>query len=133
MAIKKYDIFEENGIKLSNTNEDTADESSLYKESSSFLKSIFCSSAKTTMQFNFIIKTPLNEIRVFYITITKKRFENIYYGYDSTAFCIIRYSGELNIGSRYIMYGKLSKLKTYFLDCLETELIEYKKLCYMIL
>ena len=128
--MKKYNIFKEKNLELSKIKEESS--CSIYKESSTFLRSCRCPETPTKMQFNFLTCSQFNEVKIFFITITKKKFSNVYYGYDSTSFCLVRYGYELKPGQRYIIYGKLSKLKLYFIDCICAEEIVYKDLCYFL-
>lgn len=108
-------------------------QSSFYNESSTFLKSKRIPLPLTKIFFNFVLTSELNEIRVFFITIIKKKFSNVYYGYDSSSFCLLKCPRRLEKGERYLIYGKLTKNKLYFLECMKEEKINYKELCYMIL
>jgi len=125
--MKKYNVFEDKGIDVSRIRDETS--CSIFKESSSFLRGQVCSSARTRMGFSFIVRAPCDEVRAFFVVVTRRRFGSIFYGYDSTAFCIVRFRGELRAGVRYILYGRLSRLRTYFIDCLAAEQIDYRDLC----
>lgn len=126
----KYNIFKENDIELtkiynSNTN------ISFYNQKSSFIKQSETPPSK--IYFNFLISSSFNQVKIFYITIIKKKFPNIYYGFDSTAFCLLKYKNNLEQNKRYLIYGTLTKNKLYFIDCLKVEDVDYKRLCYMLL
>lgn len=110
-----------------------SESSSFYQERSSFLKSRKIQQAQMKIRFNFIVTSPLNEIRTFLITITKKKFPNVFYGYDSTSFLLVRCERDLKKSHRYLIYGKLSKNRFYFLECLKEEKVDYKSLCYMLI
>ena len=116
-----------------NTDESCSADSSFFQESSSFLKNIKLSQLHTRIRFNFLVTSSLGEIRVFLITIIKKKFPNIFYAYDSTSFCLLRSERNLKNKQRYLIYGKLSKNKFFFLDSLKEEDINYKELCYMLI
>ncbi|KAI4291493.1 hypothetical protein PAPHI01_0767 [Pancytospora philotis] len=127
----KYNILEDKDIEPSVQKEETS--CSLYKDASTFLRSGACSAAKTSLSFNFVALSPLDIVLPFFISITRQRFSNIYYGYDSTAFCIVRSTEPLEPGVRYIVYGKLSKGKRFFLDSMKATVVDYKELCYWLL
>ncbi|KAI5150521.1 hypothetical protein ENBRE01_1549 [Enteropsectra breve] len=106
---------------------------SAMNDSSTFLRSGFCKNPKTKMHFTFLTAVPYFQIIPLFITITHRKYTNLYYGYDSTAFCLVKSEDELQIRKRYIIYGKVSKSKTYFIESYGHEQIEYKKLCHMLL
>ncbi|KAM0679589.1 hypothetical protein GINT2_002218 [Glugoides intestinalis] len=108
-------------------------QSSFYREASTFLKSKYLPKPRTSVCYNFIGTSALNKVMVFFITVTKKRFPNIYYAYDSTSFCLVRSERALKSKQRYIIYGKLTKNRFFFLESLKEEEIDYKELCYMLL
>lgn len=108
-------------------------DSSFFQESSSFLKNLKLPQLNTRIQFNFLVSSSLGEIRIFLITIIKKKFPNIFYAFDSTSFCLLRTERNLKKHKRYLIYGRLSKNKFFFLDCLREEEINYKDLCYMLI
>lgn len=107
--------------------------SSFYDESSTFLRSKFLPKPSTRLFFNFILCSPQNQIRTFFITIIKKKFPNIFYAYDSSSFCLLKSTRNLQNGKRYLVYGKLTKNKYYFLESMKEEEIDYKELCYSLL
>lgn len=129
--MKKYNIMADKLAEISRLTEESS--CSMFKDTSSFLRGQVCQNARTRLHFNFITASAFNEIKIFYITITRKKYSNIYYGYDSTAFCLVRHEKELRVGVRYVAYGKLSKLKLYFIDCMEACEIEYRELCQFLL
>lgn len=115
----------------SNTPIDSS-QSSFYQEHSTFLKNRKTTHAHTRIRFNFLNTSPMSEIRTFLITIIRKKFPNIFYAFDSTSFCLLRSERDLKRNQRYLIYGKLSKNKFFFLESLKEEEINYKELCYMI-
>lgn len=115
------------------SNENSISESSFYQESSSFLKNIKLPALHTQIRFNFLIHSSLGEIRTFLITIIKKKFPNVFYAFDSTSFCLLRSERTLKRNQRYLVYGKLSKNRYFFLESLREEEINYKELCYMLI
>lgn len=127
----KYNILKDKKIELSEIENNTT--CSVFKDSSTFLRGDVCKSSKTSVSFNFLTQSLHGIVMPFFITITRKRFPNVYYGYDSTAFCIIRCEAPLKLGVRYTIYGKLSKIKMYFIDCMEATPVDYKELCYWLL
>lgn len=129
--MKKYNIFEDKSIELTKIGEDTS--CSLYKDTSSFLRSAVCRHARTRFAFCFLTTASPGEVRVFCITITRQRFTTIYYGHDATAFCLVRSAAALRVGARYIIYARLSKNRHYFVDCLEAAAMDYRELCYWLL
>lgn len=108
-------------------------QSSFCYESSTFLKSKNVPRPTPHVFFNFVISSPLNQIKLFFITVIRKKYSNVFYGYDSSSFCLLKCERNLKKGKRYMIYGKLSKNKLYFLECLKEEEIDYKELCYMLL
>lgn len=108
-------------------------ESSFYTEPSTLLKSKHLPRPHARLFFNFILTSPLNEVRTFFVTVVRKKFPSVFYAYDSSSFCLLRCSRRLRPGQRYIIYGKLAKNRLYFLECLKEEEVDYKELCYMLL
>lgn len=129
--MKKYNIYLEKGKNILQTEDETS--CSIFKDSSTFLRGYVCKNVKTKIDFNFINVSEHNTILGFFITIFKAKSQNIYYGFDSTAFCIVKSNKKLILNLRYLIYGKLSKKKYYFIDLLEAEPIYYKELCYWLL
>jgi len=107
-------------------------QSSIYNDSSTFLNSKRLPRPATHVFFNFVLSSPLNDIRLFFITVIRKKFPNVFYGYDSSSFCLLRCDRDLKKGKRYLIYGRLTKNRLYFLECLREEEIDYKELCYML-
>lgn len=128
-SLVKYNVFKENDIEMSIIN--NTSKISFYNERSTIIRQSGTPPSK--IHFNFLITSAFRQVKIFFITIVKKRFPNIYYGFDSTAFCLLKYSKRLVQNRRYIVYGTLSKNKLYFIDCLKADEIDYKKLCYMLL
>ncbi|ELA41013.1 uncharacterized protein VICG_01972 [Vittaforma corneae ATCC 50505] len=108
-------------------------QSSFYNESSTFLRSKHLPRPHTQIFFNFILASPLNEVRAFFITVIKKKYPNVFYAYDSSSFCLLKCNRNLKKGQRYVVYGKLTKNRLYFLESLKEEEVDYKELCYMLL
>lgn len=108
------------------------DLSSFYFEPSTFLRSKHLPKAPTKLTYNFILSSELNIVSIFFITVTMKKFPNVFYAYDSTSFCLLRSERNLKKGQRYIVYGKLTKRKFFFLESLKEIEIDYKELCYML-
>jgi hypothetical protein len=129
--MQPYNFFEDKGLSLSKISDETS--CSSMKESSTFLRGPLCRNAKTTHTFLFLVEAPLDTVSVFYVTVTRKKFENVYCGYDSTAFCLVRSTLPLVPGQRYVIYGRLSRIKTFFLDSLNAEPLRYLDLCYCLL
>lgn len=107
--------------------------SSFYEESSTFLKSNLLPKPSTRLFFNFILCSPFDQIRTFFITIIKKKFPTVFYAYDSSSFCLLKSERNLEKGRRYLIYGRLNKNKYYFLESIKEEEIDYKELCYSLL
>lgn len=126
--MKKYNIFAENKVELSKIQEESS--CSYYAESSTFLRSAKVPEPPTKHFFNFIEYSRHDIMLSFYVTISRKKFQNIYYGYDSTSFCLVRSTYPLAINRRYIIYGRLSKARLYFLDSTAVEELDYKAFCY---
>ena len=129
--MKYYNFFEEQQLSLSKITDETS--CSTLKEPSTFLNGPLCHRAKTTHTFSFILYAELNRIGVFYVTITHERFKNVFYGYDYTTFCIIHSNDRLILNKRYIIYGKVTKIKQYFIEALNTEPFIAKDMAYMLL
>lgn len=127
----KYNFFKEQNIEISKISDHKSFET--FQEPSTFLKDPACQNVLPHFDFNFIATTEHNVIKPFFITITAQRFSNVYYAYDSTAFCIVKYNKHLDKGKRYIIYGKVSKLNLYFVECLGADEICYKNLCYSLI
>jgi hypothetical protein len=129
MEQEKYNIFKENDLSIPRPDSSH----SFYSESSTFLRSKRCPEPQSRIGFNFITVSPLSEIRVFFVTVTRRKFPTVYYGFDSTAFCLLRYAGRLQKDRRYMIYGRLTKNKYYFIDCIDVKEIVYRDLCYLLL
>lgn len=123
----KYNFFKEHNLEIT----ETEMSHTFYNQRSSVLRK--STAPSTRVHFNFLVISPLKQVAIFYLTVIKKKFPNIYYGYDSTAFCLIKCNSLLESGKRYIIYGKLSKNKLFFVDCLSFEELDYRSLCYMLL
>lgn len=122
----KYNVFKEHDLELSKLTE--------LNITSSFIKEHEKDSNLPKRRiFSFIVSTQLNFKTTFTITIIKKKFPNIYYGYDSTAFCLIKSQFTLKNNKRYQIYGSLTKNKLFFLDAIKADLLDYKVLLYNIL
>lgn len=130
-AMKKYNIFEDKNIELSKLSDGSS--CSLYKDRSSFLQGVVCQNFPTRMSFSFIACCVYDEVRPFFVTITARKSRTVFYGHDSTASCIIRCEDSLRIGTRHILYGKLSKINSFFMDCLGAEALDYKVVCHWLL
>ncbi|KAK6089654.1 hypothetical protein P3W45_001420 [Vairimorpha bombi] len=130
--MKKFDIFTNLNLEVIYSQDVTRDISLAY-ESSTLLRSTKYATTKTKIFFNFIKYTPLNILKLFFITIVSKHSDNSYIGTDGSCRCIVKEASELIEGNRYEMYGKLSKEKYLVLKCVKVLKIDYKKLVYQLL
>jgi len=125
----KYNILKENNIELSKIDENGY---KTFQEPSMVLRNK-AGEPRTQIIMNFLASVELSTICGLFLTITRKKYKNVYYGYDSSAFCLIRTLEELVIDKEYHVYGRVMKRKFYFVDCIAVKEIDYREVCSMIL
>ncbi|ORD96347.1 hypothetical protein HERIO_1727 [Hepatospora eriocheir] len=80
-----------------------------------------------SLKLNLIRENISDEFLCYFITVTQKRSNRHYFGYDSSAFCIILTNDELEINERYSIYGKVRFKGVYFIESYYIEKIDYKE------
>ncbi|KAF9760987.1 hypothetical protein NGRA_2919 [Nosema granulosis] len=129
---KKFDIFEHLNIKTKPINTSNT-EISLALESSTVLKSTKYITRKTNLEINFLKYSPLDKVKLFFITVTKQLSRNKWSGFDSTCRCIL--NSEINFVplKRYEIYGRLKKNKYLEVDVLRGTIMNYEELIYQVI